>query len=49
MRPLKQLLVWRLRFWLWCMELCERCHRADGALYFWCVRRAAACNDWRRS
>jgi hypothetical protein len=38
----------RLRFWLWCMEACERWGLGDSHLYYWCVRRAAACNDWRR-
>jgi len=44
---MKRLLTVRLRFWLRCMRALELCHFTGTGLYFWCCRRAAACNDWR--
>lgn len=41
-------LTLRLRFWLWCMSSCERVGLSDTELYYWFVRRAAACHRWRQ-
>ncbi len=37
----------RLRFWLRCMEACERRGRQETDLYYWLARRAMLCNPWR--
>lgn len=37
----------RLKFWIRCMWGLERIGGAESALYYWCARRAMACNLWR--
>ncbi len=38
----------QLKFWLRCMEACEKSGRSDSPVYYWVARRAMLCNPWRK-